>query len=136
MYQQSKDLGNTDPSLHFNLGVCYEGGAGVAKDYLGARRFYTLASAQGFAQATDSLNRVDERIRTECPLLGQRVVITGTSREDLNGRAGRATSFDHAQDRYVVELDDDTDAKGKLKLKPGNLVLVGRKAGKGRKKGN
>ena len=37
----------------------------------------------------------------------------------------------HAKRRYVVELDDDTDAtqgKGKLSLKPGNLVvLVGRK---------
>ena len=40
------------------------------------------------------------------------------------------TSLDHDRDRYVVELDDDTDAtqgKGKLMLKPGNLVvLVGR----------
>ena len=33
------------------------------------------------------------------------MVITGTSREALNGRAGVATSFDHDRDRYVVELD-------------------------------
>ena len=92
-----------------------------------AQRFYKLASAQGYAQATHNLNRLDEKIRTECPLLGKRVVITGTSREDLNGRAGKATSFDHDRDRYVVELDDDTDAtqgKGKVRLKPGPLIFL------------
>ena len=64
------------------------------------------------------------------------MVITGTSREDLNGRAGMATSFDHDSDRYVVELDDNAGEKekAKLKLKPGNLVLVGRKQRKGRGK--
>ena len=46
--------------------------------------------------------RLNEKIRSECPLLGKRVVITGTSREDLNGKAGVATSFDHAQGSYVV----------------------------------
>ena len=64
-----------------------------------------MASAQGFADATKELTGVDQKIRSECPLLGQRVVITGTSRQDLNGRAGVATSFDHARGRYVVELD-------------------------------
>ena len=85
----------------------------------------------GHAQAADCLSRLNEKIRTECPLLGKRLVITGTSRRDLNGRVGNATSFDHDRDRYVVELDEDTNAtkgKGKLSLKPGNLVvLVGRK---------
>ena len=124
-------MGNTHPTLHLNLGLCYEHGGGVAKDYMEAQRLYKLASAQGYAQATHDLNELDEKIRTECPLLGKRVVITGTSREDLNGRAGNAASLDHDRDRYVVELDDDTDAtqgKAKLRLKPGNLVvLVGRK---------
>ena len=119
LYQQSRDVGNTHPVLHSNLGLCYEAGHGVDKDYLEARRFYKLASAQGMALATDGVIRVDEKIRTECPLLGKRVVITGTSQRDLNGRVGNATSFDHEQDRYVVELDNDTDATqgtGNLRL--------------------
>ena len=64
-------------------------------------------------------------------------MITGTSREDMNGRAGIATSFDHDRGRYVVELNGDADEKekGKLKLKPGNLVPVGRKQRKGKAKG-
>ena len=90
--EQSRALGNTDPGLHFNLGLCHELGHGVAKDYLEARRFYKLASAQGHARATEYLSIIDEKIRTECPLLGKRVVITGTSREDLNGKTGAATS--------------------------------------------
>jgi len=132
LFQQSRALGNTHPSLHFNLGLMHEFGRGVAKDYLEARRFYSLASCQGDAEATECLNLLDEKLRTECPLLGKRVVITGTSREDLNGRAGVATSFDHDHDRYVVELDDrrGEKQKGKLRLKPGNLVLVGRKKSK------
>ena len=62
------------------LGACHEDGAIVPKDYLGARRLYTLSSAQGHALATENLTRLEERIRTECPLLGKRVIITGTSR--------------------------------------------------------
>ena len=49
--------------------------------------------------------RLNEKIHIECPLLGKRVLITGTSREDLNGKTGVATSFDHARGRYVVALD-------------------------------
>ena len=55
--------------------------------------------------AHEALKRINEKIRTECPLLGKKVVITGTSREDLNGKAGVATSFDHARGRYAVALD-------------------------------
>ena len=60
------------------------------------------------------------------------MVITGTSREDLNGRTGVATSFDHSGDRYEVELDENAGKKGKgnLKLKPLNLNLMGRKGKK------
>ena len=45
-------------------------------------------------------------------------------------RAGVATSFDHDRGRYVVELKENAGCEkenGKLKLKPGNLVVVGRK---------
>ena len=107
------------------LGLCYENGEGgwVTQDYQEARRLYALASSQGLAQATQDLNLLDQKIRAKCPLLGQRVVITGTSREDMNGRAGVATSFDHARGRYVVELDSKEGEKEKerLKLKPQNL---------------
>ena len=109
------------------LGHLHEKGLGVAKDYLEARRLYTLASAQGFAQATELLNRLEETIRTECPLLGKRVKITGTSRGDLNGRVGVARSFDEAKGRYVVELDREGDgeaSKEHLEIKPGNLVIA------------
>ena len=111
----------------------YEQGLGVVQDYHRARQLYALASAQGYADAPANLNILDEKIRTECPLLGKRVVITGTSREDLNGRTGMATSFDHDHDRYVVELDGHRGEKqkGKLRLKPENLALVGRKQRKG-----
>ena len=94
-----------------------------------------LASAQGFAKATEGLTLLDEKIGAECPLLGKRVKITGTSREDLNGQAGVATSFDHACGRYVVELDG-TSKRGpeKLKVKPVNLREMGKRANKGKKK--
>ena len=116
--------------------MCYENGNGVTKNYREARRLYALASAQGHATATQHMSRLDEKIRTECPLLGTRVVITGTSREDLNGRAGVAATFDHARGRYVVELDrrGGGNAKEQLKLKPENLKpekpKPGRKHGK------
>ena len=76
-----------------NLGLCHETGEGTTKSYAEARRLYKRALAQGYAQAAEYLKRLDEKIHTECPLLGKRVSITGTSRGDLNGRAGVATSF-------------------------------------------
>ena len=77
-----------------------------------------------------SVNRflLDEKIRTECPLLGKRVQITGASRDDLNGRAGVATSFDHARGRYVVELEGkgkSNKPNTKTKVKPDNPVQTG-----------
>ena len=118
--------------------MCYEYGQGVTQDYQEARRLYALASSQGLAKATEYLKQLDQKIRTECPLLGQRVVITGTSREDLNGRTGVATSFDHARGRYVVELDskEGETEKELLKLKPQNLstkIPRTKQAKKGRK---
>ena len=121
-----------------NLGVCYETGRGLTQNYQEARRLYSLAAANGCALATDYLKILDEKIHAECPLLGKHVVVTGTSREDLNGRTGVATSFDHARGRYVVELDSSEGGNEKqlLKLKPGNLSptrgapTTGRKQGK------
>ena len=111
----------------YMLAVCYEGRWGVAKDYLEARRLYTLSSAQGEAGAIERLPLLEEKIRAECPLLGKRVKITGTSRGDLNGRVGVARSFDEAKGRYVVELDREGDgeaSKEHLEIKPGNLAIA------------
>ena len=60
-----------------------------------------LRKDQRCAQATELLNRLEETIGSECPLLGKQVRITGTSRGDLNGRVGVARSFDEATGRYV-----------------------------------
>ena len=61
-------------------------------------------------------------------------MITGTSREDLNGWGGVATSFEHEGGRYVVELDGKGKTKPeKLKLKPGNLAKWAKKGNKGKK---
>ena len=117
--------------------MLHEDGHGVTQDYAEARRLYVLASAQGHAKAAQYLNQLDEKISSECPLLGKPVVVTGTSREDLNGRAGVAASFDHARGRYVVELGmgEGGNKKEQLKIKPENLrTKTGRKQGKkGRK---
>ena len=73
-----------------------------------------LAEAKtGLPHPTGFIDTINEKIRTECPLLGKRVVITGTRREDLNGQAGVAANivaasafeWNHARDRYVVVLD-------------------------------
>ena len=90
--------------LQGNLGIMHAQGLGVAMNYKKARVLFALAAAQGVADAAKFMTLVDEHIHTECPLLGKRVVVAGTSREDLNGMTGAATSFDHDQGRYVVVL--------------------------------
>ena len=115
--------------------MLYEHGLGVVQDYHRARQLYALASAQGNVPATAELKLLNEKIRTECPLLGKRVQITGTSREELNGRAGVAGSFDHVRSRYVVELEgkgNSRNANAKIKVKPENLIQAGSKR-KGKK---
>ena len=67
-------------------------------------------------QGNRSAELIDERILAECPLLDKPVIITGTSREDLNGKVGVATDFDHAKGRYVMTLNGK-DGKV-VKLKP------------------
>ena len=90
--------------LQVNLGIMHVKGLGVAKNYKKARVLFALAAAQGKTNAAKCLAMVDEDIRTDCPLLGKRVVVAGTSRENLNGMTGAATSFDHDRGRYVVVL--------------------------------
>ena len=75
-----------DMIAQYMLAVCYEGRWGIAKDYLEARRLLTLSSGQGYARAIEQLPLLEETIRTECSLLGKRVMITGTGRKDLTGR--------------------------------------------------
>ena len=94
--------------------MCYARGHGVTENYLEARRHFVLAETKTrLPRPTGFIDTINEKIRTECPLVGKRVMITGTCREDLNGQAGwaanivRANAFewDHAWDRYVVVLD-------------------------------
>ena len=108
------------------LAALHEHGLGVAKDYQEARRLNALASAQGDQDSTKALKELDEKIRNECPLLGKRVMITGTSREDLNGRVGVARSFDEANEaRYVVSLVARAGAiEPALRIKPENLEIA------------
>ena len=72
----------------------------------------------------DALNELNEKIRTECPLLGKRVTITGTSRRDLNGKTGLATSFDHGRCLYVVVLDATQEGKEALQAELSELNLL------------
>ena len=79
---------------------------------------------------------MNKNVQRECPLLEQRVAITGTTRDDLNGRVGVATSFDHEGGRYVVELDGKGQTEPeKLKVKPVNLAKWAKKGNSKEKKG-
>ena len=128
LYKQSAAQGNV--IAQHNLAACYANGQGVTQDYQEARRLFALALKRGNTAATEDLKRIDEKIRGEIirklsPLVGKRVVITGTSREDLNGRVGQALSFDGAKGRYVVRLEAEGGGEGPtLKVKPGNLKLA------------
>ena len=82
----------------------HRNGHGVIQSYQEARRLYVLASAQGNVNAANNLKKLKEKIHAECPLLGNQVVVTRTSRGDLNGKIGTVASFDHARGRYVVVL--------------------------------
>ena len=82
----------------------YTNGRGVTRNYQEARRLYALALAQGHDYVTKELTELEARILAECPLLGNRVVVTRTSRRYLNGKTGMAASFDNARGRYVVAL--------------------------------
>ena len=53
-------------------------------------------------------------------LLHKHVLLTGESREVLNGRVGEVKQYDPTQGQYWVEFDDDT---GLTLVKPGNLSI-------------
>ena len=97
-----------------NLASCYETGTGVTMDYLEARRLYTLFSAQGDRNATKCLTSLEEKIRTECPLLGKQVVIVRKKYKELYSKAGFAACFDRARNRYVVVMDKRTGTEAKV----------------------
>jgi len=82
----------------------YRDGLGVTRNYQEARRLFALASAQGYTDATKRLKQLEEKIHAECPLLGNQVAITRTSRRGMNGKEGVAAFFDHERGRYVVVL--------------------------------
>ena len=125
LFKQSAAQG--DPIGECNLGVCLEFGEGVTQNYKEARRLFAKSAKHGVPEAIEGLKRVDEKIRAGIvrklsPLVGKRVVITGTSREDVNGRVGLALSFDESKGRYVVRLEEEGGGEGPtLKVKPGNL---------------
>jgi len=54
-----------NPKTHSTLQTCYEDGEGVPQNYQEARRLYALAAAQGDADSTEALKRVDEIIRND-----------------------------------------------------------------------
>jgi len=66
--------------------------------------------------ATLILNR-----RHDTPLLSRCVVINGlVSKPELNGRTGKALSFDYDKGRYSVQLDGTSS----FMIKPCNLFLA------------
>ena len=85
---ETKTPKNTHPQ------ILYEKGRGVTQNYQDARRLYALASAQGQVNAAKYLKDLEEKIHAECPLLGNQVVVTRTTRSDLNGKTGAVASFD------------------------------------------
>ena len=54
------------------------------------------------------------------PLINKRVRVTGTSREELNGKLGVAFGFDYDKNRYNVRLDSGKE----VSLQPNNLEAV------------
>ena len=83
----------------------YEDGRGVTQTYQEAQRLYVLASAQGHTNAAKYLKELEDKIHAECPLLGNQVMVTRTSRRDLHSKTGVVACFDQARVRYVVVLD-------------------------------
>ena len=89
-----------------------------------ARTLYQKSAEQELTEelrAKDALERLEEKIRAECPLLCKRVTITGTKRTEQNGKTGVVTTFDHSQDRYVVVLDDEKQEGKKRAFRAKNL---------------
>jgi len=80
------------PAVMFNVEkVPRKGRAGAAK----------LARDRGFV----ALGALVARDGARRALVGEAVVVRGTSREDINGTAGTAARYDAAKDRYDVALE-------------------------------
>ena len=61
---QAAAQGHVGPQ--YNLGVAYDTGAGVLRDYAEAARWYGMAAAeQGLVEARDALERVEARMAAE-----------------------------------------------------------------------
>lgn len=67
--------------------------------------------------ALDEIVGEDPAMEVPTPLMGKRVTVVGTSRQDLNGQGGRAVSIDEFKGRYHVQLDGGET----ISLKPENL---------------
>ena len=75
-----------------------------------------LAERQGHAGVATLIRKRKQVTR----LLGSRVVINGlVAKPELNGRKGKAVSFDDDKGRYCVELDDTSSS---IMIKPCNLL--------------
>ena len=93
----------SDPQNHTSQ-TKYEDGISYGRNYQNARRLYALATVQGIVEATMRLRQLHGKNHTECPLLGDQVILNHTSRSDLNGKKGVEKSFDHSRGRYVLVL--------------------------------
>jgi len=81
-----------------SLGACYDNGWGVDMSFAEARRLYELAVARGAAQyAADNLQDLNGDIQQHCPLLGQRVVLSGLNTATLNGARGTAVDLSFSE---------------------------------------
>jgi len=70
-----------------------------------------------------ALQRLQAR-RQELPLLGRRVVLSGLTKEELNGRCGIVKTFSEESGRYAVALDAAVESEAvTVALKPVKLAV-------------
>ena len=55
-YRKAAEQGNA--TAQYNIGVCYDNGYGVTKDYAEAVKWYRKAAAQGYDSAKDRLKKL------------------------------------------------------------------------------
>ena len=56
---------NGDAKAQFDLGVCYQKGRGVPRDYVQAHKWFSLSSAQGNENAKRNVSLVQKGMTTE-----------------------------------------------------------------------
>jgi hypothetical protein len=99
------------------------GDATIVRRLLEARAEMDVRSSEGLT-ALDYATRQEHLACVRAfreHLVGRRVVLSGTSRADLNGAVGTITGFAPDKDRYYVELGDGGGTK---LLKPEHVKLV------------